>query len=193
MHIFCLSKAAFSLVIVHFSNNKMFYDLKKVKPVKWQYIIYSYLHDSDLLLPLLCEISKIQNCPFQNIPHSSQRKQQFKVGRIPSQQECNLNRHNSHLVNLLYPCVIMFKIMIKMVRLKCNSSIFMPEYLCISRGSLQPTPVFYISCSKRDLFYKKTMQYVTENLELIPGKIKMVNKIVYASTSPFFQRAQVSF
>ena len=30
MHIFCLGKAPFSLVIVHFSNSKMFYDLKKV-------------------------------------------------------------------------------------------------------------------------------------------------------------------
>ena len=128
------------------------------------------------MLPLLYEVSKIQNILYRTscTVHKGNR---FKVGRISSQWECSLNRHNSHLVNFLYSMCCYVKIMIKIIRLKWNNTISYPK-ACkhVKRQSSANISVKH-SCSTWNLLCKKTMKYVIGNLEFILGKTKMVNKI----------------
>lgn len=78
------------------------------------------------MLPLLYEVSKIQNILYRTscTVHKGNR---FKVGRISSQWECSLNRHNSHLVNFLYSmCYVQNN--------DKNHQIEMEQYYFLSQG-----------------------------------------------------------
>lgn len=75
-------------------------------------------------------------------------------------------------------------------RLKCRNTVSYPKaYKHVKRQSSANTSV---TRSEWNFFCKKTVQYVIGNLEFIPGKTKMVNKI-YVSISPFFKEHKYPF